>query len=284
MRRELCLRVLVQRKWRGGRARRGMVPAVVPLRVRRADGTRVDCLVPTDVDRLDPRGGRLHAALNLTQGLRVRSAKGGRSLFGAPCCLVEDAQRPGRRLLLGCHHVFTLSLGAPHCKVLDDARVERAHDGAPLGVLADWASLGGPGKAGLDAALVELQPPVDEVRAWGRRPTRVAGPLEMPPAGSRILAPDQPGLGRHGPLPARFVSQQFEVTLSFSCGRSLKLRQALECLAETEPGDSGSPLVGPDGTLYGMHFYENEKGRSLCLPAHELFRKGVFGTTITLPP
>jgi hypothetical protein len=280
---EMCLRFLVARKWSGGRSKQGAIPDAVATMVQHGR-RRLRCLVPTDVDVLG--AGRPQAGLNLTRGLLARPAAGGPGLFGAVCCLVVDNDKPGRRLLLGCQHVFTRSLESAGCAAQADTVVDDAATGTRLGRVVEWASLGGPSKTGLDAALVELAPPApDEVRLWGKRPLRLADQLELPPAGSRILVPAQDGLGRVHELPVTFVSQQFDLTVPYQCGRDVRLRWVFETIAETEPGDSGSPLVGPDPerTLYGMHFYETDEGRSLSIPAFELFRPGVFSAAIALP-
>lgn len=84
-------------------------------------------------------------------------------------------------------------------------------------------------------------------------------------------------------IPTKFVGEQFDITVPFRCGRRVRLRHVFLMKAATRRGDSGSPLIGLDGTLYGMHFYlTGPPEYALSIPAAELFRAGVMPIGMTL--
>lgn len=273
---EICLRFLVAKKWT--RRRKGGVPPEIEAYVE-LDGRRRRCAVPTDVAEIGR--GRTQGDQDLGGGILARPLLGGGAgLMGAVGCLVRDRDRPESLYLLGCHHVFTRSLRQGNCEpAASGTRILRRDDKSAVGRTVFFAPLLPPGGGfGLDAALAQVEDE-DRVSAelHGVEPLRVAPEGEMPQP-YRILAP-------RGPLDAFFVSEQFALDLPYQCGRTIRVRRALESLAAstpTRPGDSGSPLLAADGTLYGMHFYGTDLGRSLALPADELFADDVFPVRIEL--
>jgi len=114
----------------------------------------------------------------------------------------------------------------------------------------------------------------------GGTPARVAADGELPEIGSRLYSARRR-------IPTKFVGEQFDVTVRFRCGADVRLRHVFLMQADTRPGDSGSPLIGLDGTLYGMHFYltgtsSGAPSYALSLPASELFEDGVMPVKIRL--
>ena len=112
----------------------------------------------------------------------------------------------------------------------------------------------------------------------------------------KLLVP-RSGYGPHNykiytprkPLPAEFVGEQFDHSVQFRCGAWVKLKHVIMSRAATLGGDSGSPLIGSDGTLYGMHFYltgskpgSNKPKYALAIPAHALFEDGTWPIRIRL--
>jgi hypothetical protein len=134
----------------------------------------------------------------------------------------------------------------------------------------------------MDAALVRVTDPTtidpwfSEVEA-----SRVADGLELP-TDYAIYTP-------RGKLKADFLGQAFDISLAYGSGVTVRIRTVYESVCETLEGDSGSPLIAGDGTLFGMHFYGDvrqvggvQRKISLALPAYMIFRDGVFAERIEL--
>ncbi len=281
---EICVRIVVERKWAGrprGAKRAGTVPSL--LRVALPGGRGRHALIPVDV--VERPRGRPAGTLALTDGVRVLD--GGQNLgAGSICCLVRDAQRPGDRYLLSCHHVLTGSGAQPDFSPDPDA-LTALPDGEVIATLAQWAPLRFDTGFGTDAALARVvEPQVTDMTAWGRGIRRIGALAELPrplfllARRSTNTANGQP-IKRTAPLPAMMVG--VDVNMRFNYGnRQVGIRRVIQYEAATEGGDSGAALVGADGSLYGMHFYEDVQGRSYALTVGELFVESPFAIDIRL--
>jgi hypothetical protein len=111
----------------------------------------------------------------------VRVIDGSRDLgAGSICCLVRDAQRPGDRYLLSCHHVLTGSGAVPDFSV-DPNALTTLPDGEVIATLAQWAPLRFNVGFGTDAALARVvEPQVTDITAWGRGIRRIGVLGELP--------------------------------------------------------------------------------------------------------
>jgi hypothetical protein len=282
---EICVRIVVERKWTGrarsGAARAGALPSV--LRVALPGGGGRHALIPVDV--VERPRGRPASTLALTDGVRV--VDGSRDLgAGSICCLVRDAQRPGDRYLLSCHHVLTGSGALPDFSV-DPNALTTLPDGEVIATLAQWAPLRFTVGFGTDAALARVvEPEVTDISAWGRGIRRVGALAELPRPlfllARRMTrtASGQPVV-RTAPLPAQMVGVDVNVRFNYG-NRQVGITRVIQYEAATEGGDSGAALVGADGSLYGMHFYEDAQGRSYALTVTELFLESPFAIDIRL--
>lgn len=70
--------------------------------------------------------------------------------------------------------------------------------------------------------------------------------------------------------------------IRFNANVAVRFEAVLRYRTATVEGDSGSAVVGPDGTLFGMHFYEFDNGIACAIPAYILFRPGLFTINIKL--
>jgi len=281
----ICVRFVVKSKWRSDRAddeRR--IPDCIPARATfRKRRRRV--WIPTDVDQDGP--GKLQASLDATDGIRVIEIVGGgvapKRCVGSFCCVVRDTHAPSDRYLLSCHHVLTLSgQSHPGFQPSGAAGVRIRVPDQSIGSLYDYATLGNGTTYGCDAALAKLSTP-DEPYVWGITPTRVAGPFAQPTS-FRVFVPrrNQRSGIRIGPIPATFIDEQMDYTIQFSVTRSVRFKSVFRYAAETVDGDSGSALLGPDGTLFGMHFYKARNGVCCAIPAYILFTPGLFSIDVKL--
>jgi hypothetical protein len=200
---------------------------------------------------------------------------------GAACCLVRDDA--GQLYLLGCHHVFRLSLRVQGCALMLGARIFR-NDGRDIGPVVAETPLVTKGSGyGLDAALarVDHRGRVSSV-FHGFEPRRVvSGPVEMEEIDRAytLLTP-------HGTLPALFktIISKFELNY-LQCGAVVRIERAYVFVLTgrtTQDGDSGSAVVAKDGTLAGMHFYRTTAGFALAIPADLLFEPQRFGRRLQL--
>lgn len=276
----VCLTFLVRRKL--ARPVTGSVPRHVSAYAMRG-AQRVLVRIPTDVEERgagSPHGG----AVNVAHGIRARSQDarfGGAtaSVRGAACCVAAAAEDATVRFLLGCSHVLALSKGSADCAGVDSATIADLATSTDLAFLHDYSPLSPSARRCVDAAIAIVD--FDFEALWdydGKvQPTRVAE-IDEHPADCVIYTP-------RAPIAATFITQQADVALRYSCGEIV-----IECVSIFEPasttrvGDSGSPLIGAGGTLYGMHIWGNSSGtRAYAIPAALLFRPGLFrGVTLQL--
>ena len=80
----------------------------------------------------------------------------------------------------------------------------------------------------------------------------------------------------NGPLPAIFVKEWANVPLPYpSCG-NVVIAAAYQFKSPTQGGHSGSPVMTPQGLLFGMHFWgDAAKQIAFAIPAFVLFRPGL---------
>lgn len=273
--REVCLKFTVKRKWTRPSAK-GVPPFVAALHRDKRTKKAAMVAVPTDVDEL--ADGEPSVGNDLKDGVIARSSVGGTGELGAVCCLVRDKADPARLFLLGCHHVFTRSLRRRWCEPDQTSVLFRRDDGhTRIGNLAYFTNLAASPYFAMDLAAVEVTN-LSRVSSFihGREPTRVARRAETP-INYEILSP-------RGRLPALFVAKLYDHPLTFPCGsttRTLRFGAVYQSQAVTLGGDSGSPLVGTTGTLYGMHFYRYAR-TSLAIPAYEIFSELNFNMKMAL--
>lgn len=275
---EICLRFAVVCKKK--RVSEGRVPEHVAAYLENEEGRR-RCAIPTDVDVIAP--GEANTNTGLRRGVVVRKDGTPRGDIGAVCAIVEDVDSPGAWYLLSCNHV--LALPGIGCDPTLDTDVFRAsgperHAAQKIADLLFHKSLNPGSGYGMDAALaVVSRKDLISPTVQGKRPTKVAGSGVMP-HDYMIYTP-------RNPLPAQFVGEQFDVTVPFRCGASVRHEHVIMSRANTVRGDSGSPLIGSDGTLFGMHYYltasdSSNPSYALAIPAHSLFRDGTWPIKIKL--
>lgn len=275
--RGICIRFLVRGKPVTERARkrfpesRRLPSSVVVTRTIR--GRRVEYAIPTDVAEAPTHAD---GGMNMRAGLLAVAPGATAGVTGAMGALVCRQGDPGRLFVLGCHHVLTRSLTAGGCAPREPTDLHRNEPARQrIGRLFDWAALRPAKGYGLDAALAIVEDP-GAVSSFihDMQPARVAPPHELP-RDYRIYAPRQP-------LKAEFVSMQFYARLRYQCGAVVTVEKTYESIALTRAGDSGSPLIGFDGTLFGMHFYGIDADSCLAIPASMLFEPGRFIVPIAL--
>jgi len=275
---EVCLRFAVARKKK--HVGEGRVPELVVAYVDKEDGRR-RCAIPTDVDVLAP--GDENANSGLRRGVVVRKDGTRRGDIGAVCAVVEDVDSPEAWYLLSCNHV--LALPGHGCDPTLATDVFRASGPARRAAqkIADllFHKQLNPGSGyGMDAALaVVSRKNLISRMVQGKRPTQVSRPGAVP-HDYKIYTP-------RGPIQAEFVGEQFKHSVPFRCGASVRHEHVIVSRANTVGGDSGSPLIGSDGTLYGMHFYltatrSRKPSYALAIPAHALFQDGTWPIKIKL--
>ena len=268
VREELCLGVLVQKK--SGRAKE-QVPATVTTTIEH-EGRRRRVEVPTDVEELGS-GGPQHAlaatsATNAANGIIVTSPSAPAIAAKGSVCAVVQLQGQPDVFVLSCHHVLTLSEKLGKCRVLADAVVADTRR-VPYAQLFEYVPITPGKKSQLDAAISLVQPGHSVTWAHsGARPVRVDFGTSKP-VNCTIYAP-----GRL--LGATYVKTWSEVRLQYH-GCVVQIAAAYQFAAATMDGDSGSPVISPDGTLHGMHFWGNPaNGLALSIPAGLLFQAGAF--------
>ena len=252
----------MSKKRRG--ARRDDIPRYV-LAYDDESGRRQRYAIPTDVDELSKGGPS--GAMDVGDGIIARPATGGTGLNGAVYCLIRDADAPTDMYALGCHHVLTRSLQRSACNPDGSAIMIRKDNGVTrIGDVRYWARLS-PGRLfSMDLAAVRVtNKNAISAMNHGRVPRRRSR-LGEEPVSYHIHTP-------RGRVQADFVSELFDMPLRFKCGstiRTLRFASVFQSRATTVAGDSGSPLIGVTGTLYGMHFYRYD-GFALALPSYQLF-------------
>jgi hypothetical protein len=282
-REQICIRFVMARKWeddiQGSDHPQRIAPLVNTTAVVR--GRRLRLSIPTDVDQ--HAGGAAQAALDATDGIRVVDmADESNRCLGAFCCVVRDRRRRAGRYLLSCQHVLALSANSPDFSPLGETEVRTRSPDRPCGTLFDFASLGDGTAYGCDAALAELTVPEDP-RMWDVAPVAIADAFDRPESLELAVPRSNPAARRRrGPVSADFIDIQFGPLIRFNERCSVRFEAVLRYRAATVEGDSGSAVVGPDATLYGMHFYQFDNGIGCAIPAYLLFRPGLFDIDIRL--
>jgi hypothetical protein len=266
---EICLGFLVEAKTPAGAA--GAIPRFIKAYAT-LKGKRRLCLVPTDVEAL-PKGSP-HYTEDLSGGVAVQEVNAqGPRLTGAACCLVQEAGGP-RRFLLGCHHVLALSaVNGPNATTQVDVKL--VSNNAYIGGLYSFMPLMADGTPCLDAALASVEDPSWLGPDFGQfKVAEVSNGADLPKTG-QILTPRLA-------VPALFVKAWNSHPLDYPFG-PVVIEMVYQFEAKTYPGDSGAPVIGEDGTLYGMHFWgTDEPGTSMAIPAFLLFQSGQFQVDIQL--
>jgi hypothetical protein len=257
----LCLGFLVDRKTDSVRPVPTFIDTFIDM-----DGRRRRVSVPTDVEEL---GDSEPQATNVADGILVVSP--GNPVVratGAVCCLVK-LEGQADLFALSCHHVLTLSPKAGGCRVISGAVVAN-RAGSPIGQLYEAVPMSPNTSSQLDAAIALIDPQVQvDWNHGGMRPTSVDMGLSEP-VDCTVYAPG-------GPLDAVYIKTWPEVRLPYpGCG-TVQIACAYQFTVDTRPGDSGSPVMGPAGTLYAMHFWGSPSTRfAMAIPAGYLFSPGVF--------
>lgn len=259
---EICLKFSVSRK-RYGKHKSDVPRHVLAFAETRGSLKRI--AIPTDVDELCD--GCASGAMDMGDGIIARPGPGGAGLNGAVYCLIRDADAPSHMYALGCHHVFTRALQRTAC--VPDATthlIRQDNNAIQIGRVSYWANLSASRVFAMDLAAVRVtNEQAISAMNHGTIPRRRARMGEEP-TNYRIHTP-------RGQIAARYVSELFDVPLRFRCGsgrRTLRFASVFQSRAHTVAGDSGSPLIGTTGTLYGMHFYRYQ-GFALALPSYQLF-------------
>lgn len=267
----LCIRFVVQTKAPKGMPLRRPVPRFIIESVKRRN-RRLTVAIPTDVEQLCIGGTLHHGPVDLTDGIVTRSPGiGATGCFAAVLKAVPD---DGRRFLLTCDHVLSFS-DQPHGP-RDDAVVFDRRSAA-LGVFHE--RVGFTGGLGNDAATALLNQPID-ARMWGIRPRDYAGPLDaLSPL--RVFVPRDNGVMRDGPIPAKFIDRMVNYPFNLG-GEVVRATHVIRYRADTIPGDSGSALIKPSRILCGMHFYKQDDGICLAVPAWLIFSDNFFGQPVQL--
>lgn len=289
---QICIRFVMERKWTDiDAAKRAKDLERIPSLIHTTAvirGRRLRVSIPTDVHQHTT--GALHAAINATDGIRVIDAATAltspdhrNSCLGSFCCVVRNRKKPSERYLLSCHHVLTLSVNSPIFSPVGQADVRMRIPDASCGELFDYATLGNGTEFGCDAALAQLNVPNDP-QMWEAAPTTIAGAFDHPIALSVLVPRTNPNLpvSRTSQIPAEFIDVQFGQLIPFNNQVAVLFEAVVRYRAATVKGDSGSAVLGPDGTLYGMHFYEFADGIACAIPAYILFRPGLFSINIML--
>ncbi|MPT54556.1 hypothetical protein [Delftia sp.] len=258
----LCLGFLVLHKADSGK----QLPQTIRTTIK-IDGRGRQVYVPTDVEELADSGP--HLATNAATGILVVSASESAIRgTGAVCCLVRAQGQPDL-FALSCHHVLTLSPKVGGCHIVIDA-LASDRQGVPFGQLFEAVPMAPQQPSQIDAALARIE--VGSTVRWvhsGMQPSSVDMGLSEP-QDCTIYAP-----GRL--VNAVYVKTWPEVQLPYpGCG-DVQIVCAYQFQAATQPGDSGSPVIGVDGTLYGMHFWGSPFSNfAMAIPAGYLFGPGVF--------
>ncbi|MDO9074132.1 MAG: hypothetical protein Q7U73_12795 [Rubrivivax sp.] len=271
----VCLGLLVSRK----KSRLGKVSAPIPKRLTvsvQRDGKRVQLSIPTDVEELGK--GKPQQAINAAAGIRAfNRSNSTQGVPGAACCVVVDQSDAANRFVLGCHHVLALSLLTTGCEFFKDTDVSGRGAVQKFGGLFHPLPMAADGLACLDAALalVDAGTEVTWVSGEGIKPVRVE-PGTKQPVNCFVFTPD-------GPLPAVFVKEWANVPLQYPRCGTVTIAAAYQFQVPTVGGHSGSPVMTPDGTLHGMHFWGDEQQQlAMAIPAFMLFRPGLFPVNFRL--
>jgi len=258
----LCLGFLVMRKSEAGKQLPRYIKTVIEF-----DGRRRQVHVPTDVEELADSGP--HLGTNTAAGiLSVSASQPAVRGTGAVCCLVRAGGQPDL-FALSCHHVLTLSPKVGGCRIVMDTLVAD-RQGVPFGQFFEAVPMAPNQPSQIDAAIARIDS--GSTVQWihsGMQPRNVDMGLSKP-QDCMIYAP-----GRL--VDAIYIKTWPEVQLPYpGCG-NVQIVCAYQFRANTHPGDSGSPVIGGNGTLYGMHFWGSPSSNlALAIPAGYLFGPGVF--------
>ena len=269
---DICLGFLVEKK-RKRRVQRPVPARVVVELVR--DGKKVRVAIPTDIEELGR--GRPHGAIDLGSGVRASNqSNSAQGVPGAVCCVVEQTDNPLNRYLLGCHHVLALSLLTQSCNAIA-TNVQSRLTAQVVAQLFEYLPMSGTGQPCLDAAIALVEPGADVTWSSSGVSPSVVEPGVDSPTNCAMYTPD-------GLVPARFVKEWANIPLRYpKCG-TVVIEAAYQFQAATVGGHSGSPVMSPDGTLHGMHFWgDPQQLLAFALPAFVLFRPGLFSVTFQLP-
>lgn len=270
---EICLGVLVERKAEGSHVR--PIPKRVEVFLVRS-GKRTKFSIPTDVEELGD--GEPHAALNLAQGVRAfNRTNTSQGVPGAVCCVVADTRCPPNYYAVGCRHVLALSLLTSGCAAFNATDVADRAMTTRFAELHATPPMAANGQPCLDAAIsmIYLGSQVEWLAPGNVRPLAVE-PGAQQPANCFVYTPN-------GPLPATFVKEWANVPLPYpNCG-NVVIAAAYQFKAATQGGHSGSPVMTPQGLLFGMHFWGDTRNQvAYAIPAFMLFQPGLFSVSIHL--
>ncbi len=268
----ICLGLLVKRKRTRGVGR--PVPERVVVSLAR-EGKRVRLSIPTDVEELGK--GEPHD-VNVAEGVRAFNRNNpNQGVPGAACCVVVDVNQPANRFVLGCRHVLALSLITTGCSAFNATDVADRGMTTRIGQLFFPLPMAPNGQPCLDGAISFLDPsiPVDWLSPQGVRPT-IVEPGVRQPQNCFVFTPN-------GPLRAVFVKEWANVPLQYAGCGTVIIAGAYQFQAATVGGHSGSPVMSPDGTLFGMHFWGDPRQQlAMAIPAFMLFQSGRFPVDIRL--
>jgi hypothetical protein len=270
---DICLGVLVQRKVKKNLVR--PIPTRVEVYLARG-GKRSKVSIPTDVEELGD--GEPHAIQNLAHGVRAfNRANPTQGIPGAVCCIVADSSVPPNHYLLGCRHVLALSLLTSGCTAFNATDAADRAMTTRVATLHSTPPMAANGRPCLDAALSMILPGVQV--GWlgpgNVRPVAVE-PGAQQPSNCFVYTPN-------GPLPAKFVKEWANLPLPYpNCG-NVVIAAAYQFQALTVGGHSGSPVMTPQGLLFGMHFWgDTGKQLAFAIPAFMLFQPGLFPVSLRL--
>jgi len=265
---DLCLAFLVKEK-KDGKPR--PVPPAIKFSLN-FRGKRTRLAIPTDVEELGE--GKPHAVVNVAGGIHAVLAQNPQiGIFGSACCVVSQDDNAQNRYVLGCHHVLALSLLTRDCDA-EDGYLQVGNQ--TIGRLYEYLPMSASGQACIDAAIAILDPDVPVI--WEQpniAPSNVSPGITQP-SNCWVFSPN-------GPLQAEFVREWADVPLNYPNAGTVIIRAAYQFSADTKPGHSGSPIMEPDGTLHGMHFWGDSSRRmSFAIPAFVLFQPGLFSVSFNL--
>lgn len=266
---EVCLGFLVKTKTSNKPC---LVPSFLNFYVY-ISGKRTLLCIPTDIEEVGD--GVPHGVINVASGVRAVSTQN--NLYwvnGSACCVVVQSDEPNNRYVLGCHHVLALSLLTQGGNIADAFLLSQ---GQKIGRLSKYLPMSGTGAPCLDAALSILEPNMPVI--WEGpfiAPSGVGNGIN-PPANCKLYTP-------RGPLATQYVKEFANIPLYYPKIGTVIIRAAYQYYADAEEGDSGSPLMEPDGTLQGMHFWGDSARRiAFAIPAFILFQPGLFSINFNLP-
>ncbi|HVW25701.1 MAG TPA: hypothetical protein VHC69_10040 [Polyangiaceae bacterium] len=238
-----CVHVVVSRKWRTRRKKKGELPETLSTRIT-VHGKRLRVEVPVDV--VEQRATRLHVLW------RATATNGVDSLSGTGSCFVRQKGKRSR-FLLSCHHVLALTEKHYPPANLEDIAVDWSDN-----KLGDLAKL--PWKPDeVDAALAHADLAVPQVtfEVPGNGVIELGGSLgagePVDPASTYFV------LTQHGVRRVHFIAEVEHRENYYGDGTPLTFGNVLHCLTLAgepwlQPGDSGAALVDANGRLIGIHF------------------------------